>query len=179
MKEMELLNACTYGDDDAGFLLSALAGEINLTIADPKSQREIDRMDPKDAKRFNDATLHEVKGMKSKDIFENTTMEELPHGTKVYQSIVNWTSKTNLGVYVKTKCRICFGGHQYNKNYSDKFAPTVNFCTVLVIICLSAMFGWYMGSLYHSQAYSNAYIDEICVMQAPIAVREYNSQGKE
>ncbi len=179
MKEMELLNACTYGDDDAGFLLSALAGEINLTIADPKSQREIDRMDPKDAKRFNDATLHEVKGMKSKYVFENTTMEDLPRGTKVYQSIVNWTSKTNLGVYVKTKCRICFGGHQYNKNYSDTFAPTVNFCTVLVIICLSAMFGWFMGSLDYSQAYLNADIDEICVMQAPIAVREYNSQGKE
>jgi hypothetical protein len=71
---------------------------------------------------------------------------------------------------------VVFGVLMPSKNYS---APTVNFCTVLVIICLSAMFGWYMGSLYHSQAYSNAYIDEICVMQAPIAVREYNSQGKE
>ena len=99
-------------------------------------------MNPKDAKRFNDATLTEVNGMKTKDVFEYTTMEELPHGTKIYQSIVNWTSKMNLGVYVKTKCRICFGGHRYDKSYSDTFAPTVNFCTVLVIICLSAMFAW-------------------------------------
>jgi hypothetical protein len=36
-----------------------------------------------------------------------------------------------------------------------------------------------MGSLDYSQAYLNADIDELCVMQAPIAVREYNSQGKE
>ena len=174
-----MMKVCTYGDDDEGFLLAALADDINLTITDPKSQREIDRMNPKDAKRFNDATLNEVKGMKSKDVFEHTTMDELPRGTKVYQSIVNWTSKTNLGVYVKTKCRICFGGHQYNKSYSDTFAPTVNFCTVLIIICLSAMFGWHMGSLDYSQAYLNADIDELCVMQAPIAVREYNPQGKE
>jgi hypothetical protein len=179
MKEMELLNACTYCEEDDEFLLSALAEEINLTVPDPKSQRDIDRMSPEHAKRFNDATFAEVHGMKNKNVFEKITMDELPRGTKVYQSIVNWTSKMNLGVYVKTKCRICFGGHQYNKSYSDTFAPTVNFCTVLVIICLSAMFSWYLGSLDYSQAYLNADIDELCVMQAPIAVREYNSQGKE
>jgi hypothetical protein len=36
-----------------------------------------------------------------------------------------------------------------------------------------------MGSLDYSQAYLNANIDEICVMRAPISVREYNSRGKE
>jgi hypothetical protein len=117
--------------------------------------------------------------MKSKRVFINATMDELPIGTKVYQSVMNWTSKTNLGVYVKTKCRICFGGHTYDKSYSDTFAPTVNFCTVLVIICLSAMFAWAMGSIDYSQAYLNADIDEICVMRAPISVREYSPQGKE
>jgi hypothetical protein len=91
-------------------------------------------MDPKDAQRFNDANITEVNGMKSKDVFVNATLDELPQGTKVYQSVVNWTSKTNLGVYVKIKCRICFGGHKYDKSYTDTFAPTVNFCTVLVII---------------------------------------------
>jgi hypothetical protein len=153
--------------------------KINLSIADPKSQSDTDRMDPHDAKRFNDATITEVNGMKNKTVFEYTSMDDLPRGTKIYQSIVNWTSKTNLGVYVKTKCRICFGGHRYDKSYSDTFAPTVNFCTVLVIICLSAMFGWFLGSLDYSQAYLNADIDEICVMRAPIAVREYNSRGQE
>ncbi len=127
---MELLNACTYCANDEEFILTALAAEIDLTVPDPKSQREIDRLSPQKHKLFNDATLNEVKGMKSNFFFENTTMDELPRNTKIYQSIVNWTSKTNLGVYVKTKCRICFGGHQYNKSYSDTFAPTVNFCTV-------------------------------------------------
>jgi hypothetical protein len=153
--------------------------EVNLAIPDPKSQNEIDRMDPKDALRFNNATISEVNGMKEKHVFVNATLDDLPPGTTIYQSVVNWTSKTNLGVYVKTKCRICFGGHRYDKSYTDTFAPTVNFCTVLVIICLSAMFGWFMGSLDYSQAYLNANIDEVCVMRAPISVREYSQRGKE
>ena len=36
-----------------------------------------------------------------------------------------------------------------------------------------------MGSLDYSQAYLNANIDEICVMRAPISVREYDQRGKE
>jgi hypothetical protein len=141
-KELELLNACIYNDEPNDMLLSAImhANKVNLNIADPKSQGEIDKMDPEDARQFNDATISEVNGMKSKDVFENTTVNELPQGTPIYQSIVNWTSKTNLGVYVKTKCRICFDGHRYDKSFSDTFAPTVNFCTVLIMICLSAMF---------------------------------------
>jgi transposase InsO family protein len=180
-KELELLTACALDYELNEILTPAIkdANTVNLSIPDPKSQSEIDRMDPKDAIRFNDATIAEVKGMKGKNVFVHATIDELPPGTKIYQSVVNWTSKTNLGVYVKTKCRICFGGHRYDKSYSDTFAPTVNFCTVLVIICLSAMFGWFMGSLDYSQAYLNANIDEICVMRAPISVREYNPQGKE
>ena len=132
--------------------------EINLSIPDPKSQSDIDKMEHNDAKRFNEATIAEVNGMKHKKVIEYTTLDDLPKGTKIYQSIVNWTSKTNLGVYIKTKCRICFGGHRYDKSFSDTFAPTVNFCSVLMIICLSAMFGWFTGSLDYSQAYLNAYI---------------------
>jgi hypothetical protein len=181
MKELELLTACTLTNEPTDVLTPAITEEngINLSIPDPKSQAEIDRMDPKDALRFNTATIAEVDGMKGKKVFVYATIDELPPGTTIYQSVVNWTSKTNLGVYVKTKCRICFGGHRYDKTYADTFAPTVNFCTVLVIICLSAMFGWFMGSLDYSQAYLNANIDEICVMRAPISVREYNSRGKE
>ena len=181
LKELELLTACTVNDADDELLMPTITTNqgVNLDIPDPKSQSEIDRMDPEDARRFNDATISEVNGMKGKNVFVNTTMDALPPNTKVYESVVNWTSKTNLGIYVKTKCRICFGGHRYDKSYTDTFAPTVNFCTVLVIICLSAMFGWAMGSLDYSQAYLNADIDEICVMRAPISVREYSPNGKE
>jgi hypothetical protein len=41
------------------------------------------------------------------------------------------------------------------------------------------MFAWAMGSLDYSQAYLNADIDDICVMRAPISVREYSPNGKE
>jgi hypothetical protein len=180
-KELELLTACALTTDDTEVLLFTLLNEqdINLTTVDPKSQSDIDRMDPKDAERFNKATIAEVSGMKHKKVFEYATLDKLPRGTKIYQSIVNWTSKTNLGVYVKTKCRICFGGHIYDKSYTDTFAPTANFCTVLVIICFAAMFGWFIGGLDYSQAYLNADIFEICVMRAPISVREFNSRGQE
>jgi hypothetical protein len=181
LKELELLTACALHDESNDVLTPAITHDqkINLNIPDPKSQAEIDRMNPNDAVRFNDATMAEVNGMKDKNVFVYSTIDELPPGTTIYQSVVNWTSKMNLGVYVKTKCRICFGGHRYDKSYADTFAPTVNFCTVLVIICLSAMFDWSMGSLDYSQAYLNANIDEICVMRAPVSVREYNPRGKE
>ncbi len=136
-------------------------------------------MTERNATRFNNTTFAEVNELKGKNVFEYVTMDNLPQGRKINQSIVNWTSKTNLGIYVKIKCRICFGGHVYDKSYTDTFAPTVNFCTVLVMICLTAMFGWSMGSLDYSQAYLNADIDEICVMRAPISVREYDSHGRE
>ena len=178
MKEMELMMACTYDEDDP-LLTTIEETEIDLSIPDPKSQKEIDAMDPKKAKRFNDATIAEVNGMKKKGVIQYTTIKDLPKETKIYQSIVNWTSKTNLGIYVKTKCRVCFGGHRYDKTFADTFAPTVNFCTVLMIICLSAMFGWHMGGIDYSQAYLNANIDEICVMRAPIAVREHDEDDNE
>jgi hypothetical protein len=96
-----------------------------------------------------------------------------PPSTKTYPAVVNWTTKKVLGVYSKTKCRICFGGHRYNKSYTDCFAPTVNFTSVMIILCLAAMLGWFLGSLDYSQAYLNADIDEFCVMRAPESLREY------
>jgi transposase InsO family protein len=174
-KELELVMACSAIKDDVSTQLE----DVNLSTPDPKSQRDIDRMQPSDAKRFNDATLSEVNGMKQKGVMELRTLDSLPQHTKIYQSVVNWTSKTNLGIYVKTKCRICFGGHRYDKSSTDTFAPTVNFCTVLIMICLSAMFSWHLGSVDYSQAYLNADLDEICVMQAPQSVREFDENNKE
>jgi hypothetical protein len=91
MKELELVTACVLCDESDEILTPAITSEqnVNLTIPDPKSQSEIDRMDPKDAKRFNDATIFEGNGMKSKNVFRNTTMDALPVGTTVYQSVVN------------------------------------------------------------------------------------------
>ncbi len=174
-KELELVMGCSAIKDDILLQLE----DINLAVPDPKSQRDIDKMSPSDAKRFNDATLAEVNGIKLKGVMELRTIDSLPRHTKIYQSVVNWTSKTNLGLYVKTKCRICFGGHRYDKSSTDTFAPTVNFCTVLVMICLSAMFSWHLGSVDYSQAYLNADLDEICVMQAPASVREYDEDNRE
>jgi hypothetical protein len=169
LKELELLMACINPNEETALSSATNEEEINLDIPDHKTQSDIDKMHPRDAKRFNDATL----------VIEYVTMDQIPSNTKVYQSIANWSSKTNLGVYVKTKCRICFGGHRYDKSYSDTFAPTVNFCTVLIMICLGAMFGWYLGGLDYSQAYLNADLNETCVMKAPIAVREYDENQNE
>jgi hypothetical protein len=146
---------------------------------DPKSQKEIDKLPPEHQKRYNDATMTEFLGMKAKQVMELIPASRLPRDTKIYPAVVNWTTKKVLGVYSKTKCRICFGGHRYNKLYTDCFAPTVNFTSVLIILCLAAIFGWHLGSLDYSQAYLNADIDEFCVMRAPEFLREYDDHNNE
>jgi hypothetical protein len=146
---------------------------------DPKSQKDIDRLSPTHAKRYNDASIAEFNGMKNKQVMDLIPLSALPAHTVIYPSVVNWTTKKVLGVYTKTKCRICFGGHRYDKTYTDCFAPTVNFNSVLMVICFAAIFGWHMGSLDYSQAYLNADIDELCVMRAPAFLREYTANGEE
>ena len=147
--------------------------------ADPKSQKAIDKMPEQVRKRYNDATMKEYEGMKSKGVMEFVRISDLPKDAKIYICIVNWVTKFVLGVYQKTKCRICFGGHHYVKTFTDCFAPTVNFCSVLIMLCISAMFGCYIGSLDYAQAYLNADIDEECFLRAPEFLREYDSDGTE
>jgi hypothetical protein len=117
--------------------------------------------------------------MKKKDVMDFVRITDIPKGAKIYICIVNWVTKYVLGVYQKTKCRICFGGHHYVKTFTDCFAPTVNFCSVLIMLCLAAMFGWHLGSLDYSQAYLNASIDEECFLRAPEFLREYDYDGVE
>ena len=130
-------------------LHSALEG-VFYDGPDPKSQKDIDNMVPAQAKRYNDASIAEFNGMKKKKVMELLPRSQLPPNIVLYPSVVNWTTKKVLGVYSKTKCRICFGGHRYDKTYTDCFAPTVNFNSVLMVICFAAIFGWHLGSLDYS-----------------------------
>ena len=162
-------------DDDEDLILKAL----QKGNPDPKSQKEINNLSKEEQKRYNDATKAEYEGMKSKEVMEFVRFTDIPKECKVYICIVNWLTKYVLGVYSKTKCRICFGGHHYTKTFTDCFAPTVNFCSVLIVLCLAAMFGWHLGSLDYSQAYLNAEIDEECYLRAPEFLREYDKDGVE
>jgi transposase InsO family protein len=146
---------------------------------DPKSQKEINKMPAQTRKRYNDATTREYEGMKSKKVMEFVRITDIPKNAKIYICIVNWVTKYVLGQYQKTKCRICFGGHHYVKTFTDCFAPTVSFCSVLIMLCLSAMFGWHIGSLDYAQAYLNANIDEECFLRAPEFIREFDTDGTE
>ncbi len=148
---------------------------------DPKSQKTIDKIPEPTRKRYNDATKREYEGMKSKVVMELVRITHIPKGAKIYICIlvVTWVTKYVLGVYQKTKCRVCFGGHHYVKTFTDCFAPIVNFCSVLMMLCLSAMFWRYIGSLDYAQAYLNADIDEECFLRAPEFLREYDSDGIE
>jgi transposase InsO family protein len=146
---------------------------------DPKSQAAINKMPKQKRKRYNDATMKEYEGMKKKDVMEFVRKSDVPNDARIYICIVNWVTKFVLGKYQKTKCRICFGGHHYVKTFTDCFAPTVNFCSVLIMLCLAAMFGWHLGSLDYSQAYLNAEIDEECYLRAPEFLREYDKDGTE
>jgi hypothetical protein len=186
--ELQVLLSCLESNvfPDVCLLTSARTTELHSAFGsvffdgpDPKSQRDIDLLSPQNAQRYNDATIAEFNGMKKKGVMELVPRSAFPINTVIYPSVVNWTTKRNLGVYTKTKCRICFGGHRYDKTYTDCFAPTVNFTSVLMVLCFAAMFGWHLGSLDYSQAYLNANIDELCIMRAPPFLREYDSAGNE
>jgi hypothetical protein len=103
---------------------------------DPKSQAAINKMPEQKRKRYNDATMKEYEGMKTKDVMEFVRKSDVPKDARIYICIVNWVTKFVLGQYQKTKCRICFGGHHYVKTFTDFFAPTVKFCSVLIMLCL-------------------------------------------
>jgi transposase InsO family protein len=152
---------------------------LEIGSPDPKSQAAINKMPAEKRKRYNDATMKEFQGMKHKGVMENVRISDIPPGMKIYICVVNWVTKFVLGNYSKTKCRICFGGHHYVKTFVDCFAPTVNFCSVLIMLCLAAMFSWSIGSLDYSQAYLNATIDEECYLRAPEFLREFDHDGTE
>jgi hypothetical protein len=152
---------------------------LDIGSPDPKSQAAINKMPAAKRKRYNDATRKEFEGMKQKGVMENVRISDVPPGMRIYICIVNWVTKFVLGIYSKTKCRICFGGHHYVKTFVDCFAPTVNFCSVLIMLCLAAMFSWSIGSLDYSQAYLNAAIDEECYLRAPEFLREFDHDGTE
>jgi hypothetical protein len=114
---------------------------------DPKSQKEIDKLSKEEQKIYNDATKAEYEGMKAKEVMEFVRFTDVPKECKVYICIVNWLTKYVLGVYSKTKCRICFGGHHYFYVLQCQFLQCLNFCSVLIVLCLAAMFGWHLGSL--------------------------------
>ena len=83
LKEFALLTACTLCANDDELMMSTFANEnINLDIPDPKSQSEIDRMHPRDAARFNNATITEVNGMKGKKSFRICNHGQLAAGDK-------------------------------------------------------------------------------------------------
>jgi hypothetical protein len=88
---------------------------LDIGSPDPKSQSAINRMPEQKRKRYNDATMKEFEGMKSKGVMEYIRISDIPKGSKIYICVVNWVTKFVLGTYTKTKCRICFGGHHYVK----------------------------------------------------------------
>ena len=92
---------------------------------------------------------------------------------------MRWTTKFVNGLYSKTKCRACFGGHKFDKATTDCFAPTAKFVSVLIVLCLASMFGWFCTGLDFKQAYLNAPVDEPCYLRAPICMREFDPDGNE
>jgi hypothetical protein len=68
---------------------------------DPKSQREIDQLPPQEAKRYNDATRAEFNEMKKKQVMELVPASSIPSATKIYPSVVNWTTKKVFGSILK------------------------------------------------------------------------------
>ncbi len=102
---------CLMSTPSTTALHTTFSGEFDEP--DPKSQKKIDQLPPEHQQRYNDATMTEFLGMKAIRVIKLIPASRLPKDTKIYPAVVNWTTtKKVLGVYSKTKCRICFGGHR-------------------------------------------------------------------
>ena len=145
---------------------------------DPVSWRDILQMPDAESKRYKEATMKELNGLKLKCI---TTMprSSIPKGEKLYNASVMWTTKFINGSYDKTKCRSCFAGHTFDKSHTDCYAPVAKFISVLIVLCLSAMHGWFLTGLDFEMAYLNADLDVPCYMRAPTCMKEYDDFGHE
>jgi hypothetical protein len=187
--ELDILMSCLESKIPADLCLlstqrtSALHENFsgNIDGHDPKSQKEIDLLPPEEAKRYNDTTLAEFNGMKKKQVMELTPQYLLPKNTKIYPSVVNWTTKRVSGVYSKTKCRtICFGGHRYDKTYADCFAPTVNFTSVLMTLALElCSVGPSAALIIHKPTLTPISTNSVLCMRVPEFLREYDHNGDE
>jgi hypothetical protein len=111
------------------------------------------------AARYKAATLKELEGLKLKCVTP-VPRSAVPPGIKIYYASVNWVTKFINGIYDKTKCRACFAGNTYDKTHSDCYAPVCKFISVLIVLCLSAMVGWFITGLDYEMAYLNAPLDE-------------------
>ena len=134
-------------------------------------------MEGADSQRYKDATAVELEGLKRKCI-SLIRKSDVPRGQTSYPTSINWVTKFINGAYDKTKCRACFAGNRYDKTYSDCYAPTANFMSVLIILCLSAMFGWFVTGLDYEMAYLNAPMPEPCFMRPPTCMQEYDDDGE-
>ena len=145
---------------------------------DPVRWSEILAMTDSEARRYKEATMKELRGLKDKCI-TLVKRSSIPPGTRVYNASVNWVTKFVNGSYDKTKCRACFAGNTFDKTGSDCFSPVAKFISVLIVLCLSAMFGWSVTGLDYEMAYLNAPMDEPCYMRAPSCMKEYDENGNE
>ena len=145
---------------------------------DPITWKDITAMTGSDSLRYKDATLKELDGLKRKCV-TLLPKSKVPSGFRVYHASVNWVTKFINGKYDKTKCRACFAGSSYDKSGSDCFAPTAKCISVLIVLCLTAMFGWFVTGLDYEMAYLNAKMDEECYMRAPTCMREFDANGEE
>ena len=146
---------------------------------DPTSWADILRLPEPIQKRYQNATMKELKGLKSSKCIRLVPRSEIPRGETIFHASITWTTKFRNGAYDKTKCRCCLAGNRFDKSFTDCFAPVVRFGSVLVLLCLAAMFGWSTTGLDFTMAYLNANLDEACFMRAPACMREFNGRGEE
>ena len=151
------------------------ASELDFK-GDPTSWKDVLRLPPSAQKRYKDATVKELQGLKDSKCIRLVPRSSIPHNETIYQSSVMWTTKFRNGVYDKTKCRCCLAGNTFDKSLADCFAPTVRFASVLILVCLSAMFGWSATGLDYTMAY-HAKLDAPCYMRAPLCMREFDANG--
>jgi hypothetical protein len=156
----------------------AAAPDASTFGGDPLSWHDVLQTLPAEARRYKDATLTELNGLKRKCITVLPRSAMLK-GEKLCNASVTWKTKFIHGVHDKAKCRSYFAGHAFDKTHADCCGPVAKFISVLLILCLSAMHGWHLTGLDFEMACLNADLDVPCHTRAPARVKECDEDGNE
>jgi hypothetical protein len=133
--------------------------------AEPKSFQEAKQSS--DSAKWDDAMKRELDALKSKDTYE---LVVAPTGAKVLRSMWVYKHKKDAsGKIVRYKARLVVKGfaQEAGLDYNETFAPVAMTKTILQLLTIAAVNGWYLENMDVDNAFVQSDLEEVVYVQQP------------
>lgn len=130
-----------------------------VASANPNILGHRDAMKADDFEKFLDSMDDEMERLFKEEIIEVVPRSQVPEGQKVLRAVWSHRRKTTPdGVVYRHRSRICADGSQqtYGMDYTETYAPVVNWTTVRILLTLSIVFGFKSRQVDYVQAFPQA-----------------------